>query len=445
MDGSKARAREIEDRYYATLLNSLTLDQLKTALFRLSRGETRGVRSRQDAIEAIESAGWIERELNEILLDIESRTPTRHSAISNYVGSIPEFSEAEIFKFLPATVDKIQFRPVYQRRNEDFVSITFEHEIEVREWKDEAEDVRRLITTKIRHPIVARFYEKLSVVAFHFPGFSQGAGQKASDRLSYEQVISSLTSAITYKFGIAFKRFPVGTAVKFLQDGDSPEIRVIRTDLDAEAGRVSLDSPLESNSVVDLLVSFLKPYFDPQVATQLRTSVVSAIEGSHSDYFVIFWCKEKVVTRVKLWDFAAELMFVWNGTESSFRSVDAIIQLLVSVASQYGSPGGKSLWDYVASAPQGKIITQSDLISRGNVTASDALAVAVRAVQAGLLEYVFKLRTSGLVIECANTWLSDPAFYRRRFNLEGGGDIDGNDPKAIEVGFRKVTPGELMA
>jgi len=358
MDSVKARTRAVGGRYYTTLLNSLTLDQIKSAIFRLKRGDVRNVRSRADAIDAIESAGWVEQELNAILLDIESKSPTRHSAISKFTGAIPEFKDSELFQYLPATVRGLQFRPVYQRQDKDFISITFEHEIEVKEWEDDAPGSRRLIVTKIRHPIVARFYVKLKVVAFYFPGFSQGNGQKASDRLSYEDVVSSLTSSITYKFSVAFQQFPVSYAIKFLQTGDSPEIKVIRTDMNAGVGKVSLDSPLESNSVSDLLFSFLKPHISDGAFRELKKAIKLAIDGSHADHFVVYWCKERVVTRVRLWSFACEFMFVWNGTESSFRSIDSIIQLLVSVSDQYASPSGKALWDFILSSTKGAVITQ---------------------------------------------------------------------------------------
>lgn len=442
METNRLRARELGERYYETLLNSLTIDQLRTALFRLKRQDAPVVRSRTEAISAVESAGWVEKDLNAMLLDIEAATPTRHAVITKFSGSVPSFSDADLFNFLPASTGGLRFRPVFLTKSKDFYSFTFEHEVEVREWRDEEADVRRLFTTKIRHPIIARFYSSMEIAAFYFPGFSQGYSKTASERITYESVIASLTHALTYKFGSSFQQFPINNAIKFLQAGESPEIKIIRTDIDSGKGKVSLDSPHETNSVNDLLFSFIEPHVKTTVLSDLKRAIGSALDASHSENFVIYWCNERVVTRVRLWSYACEFMFVWNDTESSFRSIDSIIQLLVSVAGQSERPGSKNLWEFLLSTPKGSILSQNELITRSNTTVDEALSVAIRAVQAGILEYVFRLRTDKLIVECANLWRADPEFYRREFTATDGQAINGADPKMLEVGFARLSESE---
>lgn len=437
MEATKARSREFGERYYETLLNSLTLDQLKTALFRLKRGEAPAVRTRTEAIEAIESAGWVERELNDILLDIEAKSPTRHSAISKFGGTIPAYSDAEMFLDLPMGPTGIQFRPVYRASGSGFSSITFEHSIDVREWRNESETVRKLVTTKIRHPVIVRFYEKLGIAAFFFPGFSHGSAQRPADRLAYETVIHELTVALSYKFNSTFVQFPIAQAVKYLQMGESPEIKIIRTDIDAVNGKVSLDSPVATNSVNDLLLSFLEPHVRKEVVSDLQAAIKTALNDAHADHFVIYWCKERVVTRVRLWSFACELMYIWNDTDSSFRSIDSIIQLLVSVARHSGNAPQRDLWDIIVGLPKEVIVSQGELISKSSASGEEVLSVALRAVQAGILQYAFRLKTTDLLVDCANSWRVDPAFYRRQFKTVTGELIDGNEPSLIEVGFMR--------
>lgn len=446
MDTVKVRAREVGGRYYQTLLNSLTLDQLRSALLRLKARNAPAVRTRGEVIDAIESAGWVENELVRTLLDIESKSPTRHAAISKYEGPLPDFSGAVLFEDLPVGPDGLAFRPVYVRKTDDYLSVTFEHIVEVREWRtDGDEDRQQRVTTRIRHPIIVRFYSDMSIAGFFFPGFTLGTASTKKDRRSYEDVVGALSASLSYQYKTSFRQFPILSAVKYLQAGDSPEVRVIRTDIEAVSGKVSLDAPSQANSVNELLLSFLQPHVAEGIVDDLRKAIKKAINDAYADQFVIYWCKERVVTRIKLWGFACELMFIWNDTESSFRSIDAIIRLLVGVAQHTDDPSERRVWDFVVSLDRGAVVQLNELVARGAQSKDAALDIALQAVEAGVLEYVFRLNTSALLVDAANVWSSNSAFYRRPFRTVDGDVIDGTDPKMVEVGFKKARSGEGAA
>lgn len=67
----------------------------------------------------------------------------------------------------------------------------------------------------------------------------------------------------------------------------------------------------------------------------------------------------------------------------------------------------------------------------------DILDALLRSVQAGNFRYVFRLKTTHILRDYANVWTLDPTALRSIYVTAEGDEIDGRDPKHIEVGFER--------
>jgi hypothetical protein len=60
---------------------------------------------------------------------------------------------------------------------------------------------------------------------------------------------------------------------------------------------------------------------------------------------------------------------------------------------------------------------------------------------AGLVEPVFRLKTSDVILDTENDWTTDPTALARVFMTDKGTQIDGTHPANIEIGFHRLRTG----
>ncbi|HEX7814401.1 hypothetical protein, partial [Dyella sp.] len=425
----KIRQREVGDDYLETLANSLTVDQLRTALALLLGSQAPSVRTRAEAMDAILSSGRLVEDVVPLLQSIEAKSPMRHNVLTRYVQNEPILA-LKNYGPVGRTDGKVQFRFAWRGVSDDAEIFLFEHSVEVAEWKLVDDETKRLEIKHLRHPVVVRIYPSTGAALFCYPGFTQGAATGAGHKLAYEEVVESLILALATHCEIRVSAFATERAIGILQEGVSPRVRIVRTDIDASSGRVSLASE-EKSSVDVLLAEFLAPHLSEKLNVELGKAISKAVREAPTTALVAYWNDERVFTRVRFWPIGAEFLFVWHETPSSYQAIHSIVALIVGLAKEVVETGGRDSLEKIQSLRSGEIVSLASFVGNNGGDRDAAKRTLLEAVRAGFLTPVYRLKKPGLFLDSPNEWQADVTMLRRVFWHEDGTFVDGSRPEEI--------------
>jgi hypothetical protein len=153
--------------------------------------------------------------------------------------------------------------------------------------------------------------------------------------------------------------------------------------------------------------------------------------------------QEGLFTRLKFWDIGAELLFVWNRETPSYLVVDSVTALLASTAALVESQSQSKPLEWLARLPPASLITPADLAATHALAPASAKDLLIRAMAAGLVEPVYRIRTNQVLLELQNGWSPDLHRLKRVLTTESGQAIDGGDPENIEVAFQRIGPAKV--
>lgn len=420
-----------------TLANSLTLDQIRDAISRLSPTKRIPLRSHGEAKEALESTRKDSKTIEQTLLQVESETPFKHCLVFGIRG------EADLKKLSSLGMGsycqgKFNFSKSFQTSTSDVMSFTFEHNVSVREWVDIGNDTRKVEEFSTRHPVLVRLYPAINIAIFSYPGYSHGRAAKRASEIPYDEVMSSLQDFISANVGASFFPLAIQESIKLILDGPNTRVKVIGSDVDQRGGTIALTSQYEIGAVEDVLTNFIAPHL-PALDRQLVIAAVKkAVAQAPKNSVVLYWIKEQVITRVKFWEIGAELLFIWHGAPTSFRIVNEIVSLFSAALSEniqqsYGGARKELTW--LSARSSDEIITPALFAETFGRNAKEARGELMRAMRLGLILPVYRLRTSHLLMEIQNSWTENLEKLNRIFTTEAGEQIDGTDPNNIEVAF----------
>lgn len=434
------RHREDTGDYFSTLLNSVTLDQLRTALFR-SADNPPSVHTKDEAIEELIKLDKVE-EISNLLLDLEATTPTKHCVLMKYDGKI-DLSLLNIGDILTQQTDvtSLYFKIAHRATDDKCPLITFEHKVNVCEWKTakDNEDIRIRENFVTRHPVILRVDPRNKIVVFFYPGFSQGSGIKKTQRINYHDVLLNLIGKLEKILSISFSPIPVQACVKALTEAASERIKVIRTDFESGKGRMSLAAPSsDKQSVDEYLTSFITPYVKENYKDKLHSAVREALKNTTPNSLAVLWTKEDLITRLAFWDFGTEFLFIWYGSSRSMFFVKSIISLIVSITERLETPTIKEILDNILTESDRRIFTISSISANHNVSENIIKESLVELMNAGLIKPVYRIKTPDMLLENHNDWTERLAELRRGFTTENNEYIDGSDPRNIEVAFKRI-------
>lgn len=431
---AETRHREVDESYTQTLVNSMTIDQLRTAVATFGRG-AHPLGSKQEVCEALFAVGGSNAEIERVLLDIESRTPPKHCLVMRaQTAAAPRFAD------LPASIwcedVKVEFRRVYTLTQKKFSSVTFEHHVHVDEWRAVDNNTKKRDVRIVRHPVIFRTYADLPVLLVGFPGFSGGSSDGELGNLNYEALIQSLTQAVARSMRMNVSALPIDQSLGILQSADSGRIRIVRSDMEAAKGRVSLSSDAGKESVDDLLVNLISPHMARSDVRKLQSAVASAVRNAQKNYVVAYWKDEKIFTRIKFWMMGAEFLFVWGRGSQTFSAIKRILDIIVNVSSQIAEPTRLSLWQKIAELKSGEVVLPESLAAAGYAQ-EEVKSALLEAVRAAILEAVFRIRAEEMLVDISNEWTADASSLKRIFLTSSGKIVDGRDLTRVEVAFRK--------
>lgn len=435
----RTRAREIAPDYVETLLNSLTSDQVRSALVSLRGGSIPGFRNKNDLDAAVIGCGKSRDLIIKTLLGIEALTPTRHCILNRFQGDA-DYSSLLGMNF--GSFIGLTFKAVHQQESEGYLSITFEHDVEVIEWayenNDAHSDVKRKKIYRLRHPVILRLNKKTNVALFLFPGFSQGHAQRRENRLNYGQIIGNLISALSTKSNISFSPIPIEGCLNSLQSGDSPRVRIVGGDFEAASGRLSLTSGADQKSVSEMLGDLFGAHLPEAFRAQVKAAAADVLKEVTTFNALAFWIEEKVLTRVRSLDVGAEFQFIWHNTSSSLAAINRIADLLASLSVQLSLETKKNVWDFLLSLEGGKKVTLSFLQTKTNESFEVVKQSVLVGIKAGILRSVYRLNSHATFLETHNNWTPQLRELSKKFRTIDDEFLDGSDPRNIEVAFERV-------
>jgi len=437
------RSREVVgDDELQTLLNSLKLDQVRSAVLDLAPEKKIRVKSHKEAMDALERTRRDTDTIRKALLSVEASTPFRHCVFSRVIGDKISDKVAQLSTVSNSQSQGFHLQVSFVETFSSCVSITLEHKVKVREWVQTGPKAKTVRENVVRHPIVLRLYPQQGIAAFFYPGFDQGSATPRNERIEYSNVIADAMSFIAAQLGISFAALPVKECIKVFLEGANNRVRVIQSDVDSASGKLSFSSSFQEKAVEDVLVDYFEDVLPPETLSIIREACRKALALAFANSVVLFWFEEKIVTRLRFWDIGTDMLFVWHGVPNSFRIVEEIVGLFQATYKMLPTKDEKeSPLDWLSKVKPGEVVRPADFAARFSLSREQSRTVLLSAMRIGLLQPIYRLKTAQFLLEQLNHWTKDPNELNKVFATDEGGTVDGTDPAQIEVAFLRVDAG----
>lgn len=426
--------------YVQTLLNSLTLDQIRDAAYLLAPTMKIAVRNHTTSREAITQTRKSMADIKNQLLRIEALQPFKHCLFFKCVTA-PEAPALQDHVDQSFSNKGITFRVANVFDTGKALVVTIEHLVEVKEWvKQENEDIKRLESRETRHPIVLRVLKNSMIGSLNYPGFSQGQGTRREKVLQYDEVLTAALGLFT-GWGIDSRSLSVKDSLRVLLSGGNTRVHRYRADVEAlGVGRFDLASASKQTTIEESVVKWLGLDVDEKRRLGYIEATRKALNDADTNSVLLFWQQEKIVTRLRFWDIGCEILFVWGGETQNYDIVDPIVEVLAGAHERIGEWIGNDALplQWIASLPQGTIKQPGQLAETLNLKLGEARSEFAYAVKAGLVKPVYRLKTNEIIPDYENVWSPSLAGLMRVFETDSGALIDGTDLNSVEVAFRRV-------
>lgn len=432
---TKPRSRQLEiGNYLQTLLNSLTLEQIREAIFQLAPTRRIQIRRHADAEQALLQTGSEKNAIIATLLEVERRHPFKHCLLLRLTACDFDQSFVNVgAQFHSCGFDfKLSFIS-----NAPIKSLTFEHSVEFKEWIKVSEDTRQRRTLVTRQPIVVRLLPKQGLLTINYPGFTHSTSHGGADS-GYATVVEALIKVLQKEFGFGLRTLPIKTALGLFMEGPNRRVLRVKADVDSPLARLDVSSKQQDGAIEEALAVFLASHLPNVERAQLTEAAKRAFNEASLNSVVLFWLREGLFTRLKFWDIGTELFFIWNKETPSYQAVDSIGTTLAITAEAAAVHFQSNPLDWLAKMEQFSVVTPAEMAAVHAMEPASAKDLLIRAMSAGLVEPVYRLKTNLLLAEIPNTWSPNLNQLKNTFTTESGLTIDGSDPTNIEVAFRRI-------
>lgn len=437
---SKRRTREEKESQLETLLNSLSVDQLRTAYFQLNKKLPKKCRSHNDYVDAINKSGKTEKEMLSACYLVESESPHKHFYITKCTGILPNTVrvkklQSEKIKYLKG------LKLTYSNQRDEYIHITLDQPVRVVEWSQIDGDTKKRKTRTLRHPIFVRFYQAKQVLYISYPGFSQGLATKKIDRINYETVISEVLASLSEEFQWTYENFAFRSSIDLLLDMNSKRVSRIKATPKKGDGRLTITTNTGGVSTEKWLATLIASQSNKEVK-DLEKSIKEAFKASAMDSMVLYWSSEALATRIEFWNSGAEFLFIWKKADHSYNICHKVFDLLISINEKQATTNLTAVLTEIKKVSVGHHVFPSDLINRVGGTQENIRDTLIFATKSGIVAPVYRVKTSSFLEEGENEWTTNLGTLNKVFIDEDGNEIDGGDPSNIEVAFLRVAQEE---
>lgn len=435
---AKPRRRQLdaEGDYTQTLLNSLTLEQIRETVYRLAPTKQIRLRAHSESLEALFATGATSQAIQTTLLDVERTYPFKHCLMLRLdlsdsglgVQTCGESYRSGDFEFKLSHVSE-----------SPTLSLTFEHTIEFKEWVNVDKDHRVRQTVVTRHPIIVRAQPDRHLLTLSYPGFTN-TNVPGSGSNGYEAVVESLLRVLRTEFGWRLKTLPIKNALKYFVEGSNRRVLQVKADVDTPMARFDVSAKGAATNIEEALASFIAAHLPGVEKEALVTASKKAFSSAVANSIVLYWIQEGLFTRLRFWDIGTELHFVWNNESATYRVVDEITYTLSDASHTLTElkPESGGLLAWIAKRGPLDLIHPGEVSTLFSLEPGEARLTLLTAMKAGLVEPIYRFATSEMLVEMQNDWSPDLGRFRREVTTDSGVKIDGSDPGNLEVAFRRV-------
>ncbi|WP_230970363.1 hypothetical protein [Nitrogeniibacter aestuarii] len=408
-------------------------------MYRLAPKKKISLKAHAASLDAVVSTGASIEEIERALLEAESSQPFKHCLLirlDSFSGS--NLDSEKVGRSFGYGNYVFRFAHLSSSRT---LSLTFEHDVELKEWVEVETDVRKRQTVVTRHPIVVRVHPDDKLLVISYPGFSNSRSRDSTAE-SYEAVLASFVKMLNASFGWKTRSIGIQTALNYFLLGGNKRVVRMRADVDTVLGRIDVSANSEAGSIESALTHFFADHLPGVNKEDLLAAANLAFSNATPNTIVLFWLEEKLFTRLKFWDFGAELFFVWNKESASYYSVDEIARTLSETSRMQSKAGAgadnEPILSWITRQKPLTIITPGNLAQRFELEAKEARALLLNAMKAGVIEAVYRIAINEVFESFSNHWTTELSQLKTIVETDGGRVIDGSDPANIEVAFRRV-------
>lgn len=435
---AKPRRRQLdtEGDYTQTLLNSLTLEQIREAIYRLAPTKRISLRAHSESLDALLKTGASTASIQATLLDVERSYPFKHCLLLRYDPSAGQFSSPKG----GTTYRSWEYEFTLAHVNEgSMLSLTFEHQVEFQEWINVDKDHRVRRTVVTRQPIIVRVQSNRNLLTLSYPGFTH-TNALGSVSNGYEKVVQSLLHILTDNFGWRLRTLPIKNALKFFVEGTNRRVLQVKADVDTPMARFDVSAKGQAVNIEQAMASFLGDHLPGVEKEALVAASKKAFSSAVPNSIVLYWLEERLFTRLRFWDIGTELHFVWNNESATYRLVDEITSTLSDATSALSelSPATENLLAWIAIQAPLNVFAPGEMSQQFSLVPGEARSTLLIAMKAGLVEPVYRFATTELLQELQNEWSPDLNRFKREVTTDTGVKIDGSNPENLEVAFRRV-------
>lgn len=432
----RRRQLDIEGNYTQTLLNSLTLEQIRETVYRLAPARKLPVRTHADSLETLLSTGASEKDIQATLLDVERAYPFKHCLLLRLDSFDRQIKAPEVG--ITYRSGEFQFK-LSHMGSFPVPTFTFEHSVEFKEWIEVEKDHRVRRTVVTRHPIVARIQANRRLLTLSYPGFTHSNIPGVTSN-SYEKVIENLLHILQREFGWRLTTLPIKNALQYFVEGTNRRVLQVKADVDTPLARFDVSAKGDSNNIEEALASFIAEHLPGVEKDALILAAKKAFSSAVPNAIVLFWIQESLFTRLRFWDIGTELHFVWNKESATYRLVDEITYTLSEASNTLTglSDSAQDLLAWVSKQAPLSLITPAEVAQSFGLAPGEARSMLLTAMKAGLVEPVYRLSTTEMLEDFLNDWSPDLGRFRRHVTTVTGVIVEGGNPDNLEVAFRRV-------
>ena len=156
-----------------------------------------------------------------------------------------------------------------------------------------------------------------------FPGFSQGAAYFKEQRLTYPKIAEQTLQAIFEATGIELEPLDIKAAVETLCQQRPMDVVNVRRTMRPLGVRVVVDT---ASSGIEDVAGFFQDYLKKVGISLSRADARQLVTQSDADDILLHWTKLDVATRISMFDFGSEILFLWRSGGASSTTVDEVLK-----------------------------------------------------------------------------------------------------------------------
>lgn len=433
------RGKLLEDSL-ETLANRLTVAQIKYAFSQMSKSPEKGRQDKKALVENLLTCGANTKEIEDTIYEIEAAAAPKHFFVAQS-SNVSEFQMPTRHRVFNADrcPNTKRLELVYWKDNGDQFHLTFQHKIEVSRLVQKDEDTWKREKESILHPVFVRLHKAKNLVCVAYPGYEASSFRGDPNKLTYEKIVNDTLNVLKTEYSISISSLPVKQALDFLVVNGSTRVFRQKADPDYKFGKIIVRAKEGVNGIENALANFIK--HKNLNESDVKEAIIDALKTSSLNSLVVVWVDEELVSRIEFWESGSEFLFIWRRTVPSYERCFGIFSLIQEAVK--GQEQSGDVLNHVLQYEKGHIFKASDISNSVSVSNEKLKAALLEGINLGLVTPVYRLKTESIVREFSNEWTSNLAALSQKFSLENGEEINGRDPKNIEIAFQRSKEVQL--